>query len=149
MGIFQSTPEGRFITVNPATAKMCGYDSPEEMVAGISDIATQHYVDFAERDLFIRAIEEQGFVRNFEHRTVRKDGSVFWVSVNARVIRDRRGKITHYEGTHEDIQGRKEAEEALRASEERFSKAFRSNPAPVAITTIDEGLFVDVNDRFL
>ncbi len=149
MGIFQSTPEGRFLSVNPATAKMCGYESPEEMVAGITDIATQHYVDPAERDLFIRAIEEQGFVRNFEHRTFRKDGSVFWVSVNARVIRDRRGKITHYEGTHEDIQGRKEAEEALRASEERFSKAFRSNPAPVAITTIDEGLFVDVNDRFL
>ena len=149
MGIFQSTQEGRFITVNPATAKMCGYDSPEEMVAAVTDIAIQHYVDPAQRDLFIRAIEEQGFVRNFEHRTYRKDGSVFWVSVNARVIRDRRGKITHYEGTHEDIQGRKEAEEALRASEERFSKAFRSNPAPVAISTIDEGRFIEVNDRFL
>jgi len=149
MGIFQSTPEGRFLSVNPATAKMCGYGSPEEMVAGISDIATRHYVDPAERDLFIRAIEEQGFVRNFEHRSFRKDGSVFWVSVNARVIRDRRGIITHYEGTHEDIQGRKEAEEALRASEERFSKAFRSNPAPVAISTIDEGRFIEVNDRFL
>jgi PAS domain S-box-containing protein len=149
MGIFQSTPEGRFITVNPATAKMCGYDSPEEMVAAVTDIATQHYVDPAQRDLFLRAIEEQGFVRNFEHRTYRKDGSVFWVSVNARVVRDRRGKITHYEGTHEDIQGRKESEEALRASEERFSKAFRSNPAPVAVSTIDEGRFIEVNDRFL
>ena len=149
MGIFQSTPEGRFITVNPATATMCGYGSPEEMVAGITDIATQHYVDPAERDLFIHAIEEQGFVRNFEHRTCRKDGSVFWVSVNARVVRDRRGKITHYEGTHEDIQWRKAADEALRASEERFSKAFRSNPVPVAISTIDEGRFIDVNDRFL
>ena len=149
MGIFQSTPEGRFITVNPATATMCGYGSPEEMVAGITDIATQHYVDPAERDLFIRAIEEQGFVRNFEHRTYRKDGSVFWVSVNARAVRDRRGKITHYEGTHEDIQWRKDADEALRASEERFSKAFRSNPVPVAISTIDEGRFIDVNDRFL
>jgi len=149
MGIFQSTPDGRFLSVNPATAKMCGYGSPGEMTAAITDIATQYYVDPAERDLFIRAIEEQGFVRNFEHRTFRKDGSVFWVSVNARVVRDRRGKITHYEGTHEDIQRRKEAEEALRASEERFSKAFRSNPAPVAISTIDEGRFIEVNDRFL
>ena len=124
MGIFQSTPEGRFITVNPATAKMCGYGSPEEMVAGITDIATRHYVDPAERNLFIRAIEEQGFVRNFEHRTYRKDGSVFWVSVNARAVKDRRGNIICYEGTHEDVQWRKESEEALRASEERFSKAF-------------------------
>ena len=65
------------------------------------------------------------------------------------MVRDRRGKITHYEGTHEDIQWRKEAEEALRASEERFSKAFRSNPAPVAVSTIDEGRFIEVNDRFL
>jgi PAS domain S-box-containing protein len=117
MGIFQSTPEGRFITVNPAAAKMCGYSSPEEMVAGITDIATQHYVDPEERDLFIRAIEKEGFVRNFEHRTFRKDGSVFWVSVSARAVKDRRGKIIYYEGTHEDIQWRKEAEEALRASE--------------------------------
>jgi PAS domain S-box-containing protein len=148
MGIFQSTPGGRFITVNPAAAKMCGYGSPEEMVAGITDIATQHYVDPAERDLFIRTIEEQGFVQNFEHRTFRKDGSVFWVSVTARVVRDRRGKITHYEGTREDIQWRKETEEALRQSEERFSKAFRSNPAPTAISTIDEGRFIEVNDRF-
>ena len=149
MGIFQSTPEGRFITVNPATATMCGYSSPEEMVAAITDIATQHYVDPAERDLFIREIEGKGFVRNFEHRTYRKDGSVFWVSVNAREVRDGRGRITHYEGTHEDVQWRKESEEALRASEERFSKAFRSNPAPVAISTIDEGRFIEVNDRFL
>ena len=149
MGIFQSTPDGRFLSVNLATAKMCGYGSPEEMVATVTDIATRHYVDPAERNLFIKTIEKHGFVRNFEHRTYRKDGSVFWVCVNARVVKDRRGKITHYEGTHEDVQWRKESEEALRASEERFSKAFRSNPAPVAITTIDEGRFIEVNDRFL
>ncbi len=149
MGIFQSTPEGRFLSVNPATAKMCGFDSPEEMIASVTDIAAQHYVDPAERNLFIRAIEEQGFVRNFEHRTYRKDGSTFWVSVNARAVRDRQGRITHYEGTHEDIQARKEAEEALRESEERFSKAFHSSPVPVAVSTIDEGRFIEINDRFV
>jgi PAS domain S-box-containing protein len=147
MGIFPSPPEGRFLRVNPATAKMCGFDSPEEMIASITDIASQHYVDPAERDLFIRAVEGQGFVRNFEHRTYRKDGSVFWVSVNARAVRDRRGRITHYEGTHEDIQARKEAEEALRASEERFMKVFQSNPIPMTIATLEEGRILDVNDR--
>jgi len=147
MGIFQSTPEGRFITVNPATAKMCGYDSPGEMVAAVTDIATQHYVDPAQRDLFIRAIEEQGFVRNFEHSTFRKDGSVFWVSVNARVIRDRRGKITHYEGTHEDIQGRKEAEEALRLSEERYRAIFENSLVGIFQST-PEGRYLRVNPAF-
>lgn len=149
MGIFQSTPEGRFLRVNPATAKMCGFDSPEEMVDSVTDIAAQHYVDPADREPFTRAMEEQGFVRNFEHRTYRRDGSVFWVSVNARAVRDRLGRITHYEGTHEDIQARKEAEAALRASEERFFKVFQSNPIPMTIATLDEGRLIDVNERAL
>jgi PAS domain S-box-containing protein len=147
MGIFQSTPEGRFITVNPATAKMCGYDSPEEMVAAITDIAAQHYVDPAERNLFIRAIEERGFVRNFEHRTYRKDGSVFWVSVNARVIRDRRGMITHYEGTHEDIQGRKEAEEKLRQSEGKYRHIF-DNTLVGVFQSSSQGRYISINPAF-
>jgi|GEM_PF-1072218 len=149
MGVFQSTPEGRFLSVNPATATMCGFDSPDEMIESVTDIAAQHYVDPADREQFTRAMEEQGFVRNFEHRTYRRDGSVFWVSVNARAVRDRQGRITHYEGTHEDIQGRKEAEAALRESEERFAKIFHSNPVPVAVSTIGEGRFIEVNDRFV
>jgi PAS domain S-box-containing protein len=147
MGIFQSTPEGRFITVNPATATMCGYSSPEEMVASITDIATQHYVDPAERELFIRAIEEHGFVRNFEHRTYRKDGSVFWVSVNARVVRDRRGKITHYEGTHEDIQWRKAAEEKQRQSEEKYRHIFENTLVGI-FQSSPEGRYISVNPAF-
>ena len=147
MGIFQSTPEGRFLSVNPATAKMCGFESPEEMVTAVTDIATQHYVDPAERDLFIRAIEERGFVRNFEHRTYRRDGSVFWVSVNARAVRDRRGNISHYEGTHEDIQGRKEAEEALRLSEERYRAIFENSLVGIFQST-PEGRYVRVNPAF-
>jgi PAS domain S-box-containing protein len=147
MGIFQSTPEGRFLSVNPATATMCGYDTPEEMVAGITDIATRHYVDPTERDLFIRAIEEQGFVRNFEHRTYRKDGSVFWVSVNARVVRDRRGKITHYEGTHEDIQWRKAAEEKQRQSEEKYRHIFENTLVGI-FQSSPEGRYISVNPAF-
>jgi PAS domain S-box-containing protein len=147
MGIFQSTPEGRFLSVNPATAKMCGYDSPEEMVTAVTDIATQHYADPAERDLFIRAIEEQGFVRNFEHRTFRKDGSVFWVSVNARAVRDRHGRIVQYEGTHEDITRRKEAEEALRLSEERYRAIFENSLVGIFQST-PEGRYIRVNPAF-
>jgi PAS domain S-box-containing protein len=147
MGIFQNTPEGRFITVNPATAKMCGYDTAEEMVAAITDIATQHYVDPTERELFIRAIEEHGFVRNFEHRTYRKDGSVFWVSVNARVVRDRRRKITHYEGTHEDIQWRKAAEEKQRQSEEKYRHIFENTLVGI-FQSSPEGRYISVNPAF-
>ena len=147
MGIFQSTPHGRFLSVNPATAKMCGYSSPEEMAATITDIATQHYVDPAERDLFVKAFEEQGFVLNFEHRTFRKDGSIFWVSVNARAVKDRRGKVLYYEGTHEDITGRKEAEEKQRLSEEKYRAIFENSLVGIFQST-PEGRYIRVNPAF-
>ncbi len=120
VGMFQSSPEGRFISVNPALARMCGYASPEEMILDIKDIASQHYVHPAERDAFKRIMAEQGYVENFEHETYRADGSIFWVSVNARAVRDSDGPIRYYEGTHQEITQRKQAEAELRQSEERY-----------------------------
>jgi PAS domain S-box-containing protein len=61
-GIFQSTVEGRFLTANPALARMLGYTSPEEMITSITDIGHQLYVDSARRDEFMRLIQEQGRV---------------------------------------------------------------------------------------
>ncbi len=147
IGFFQSTPQGRFLTVNPSTAAMCGYDSPGEMTAAITDIATQHYVDPEERDLYIRAIEEQSFVRNFEHRTWRKDGSVFWVSVSARAVKDRRGNVLYYEGIHEDVTRRKEAEEALRKSETNYREIFNSGNDGIFVHDPQTGDILDVNER--
>jgi diguanylate cyclase (GGDEF)-like protein/PAS domain S-box-containing protein len=120
VGMFQSSPEGRFISVNPALARMCGYASPEEMILDIDDIASQHYVHPAERDTFKRIMAERGQVENFEHETYRADGSIFWVSVNARAVRASDGSIRYYEGTHQEITQRKQAEEELRQSEERY-----------------------------
>jgi len=120
IGMFQSSPEGRFISVNPALARMCGYVSPEEMISGIKDIASQHYVRLAERDAFKRIMAEQGYVENFEHETFCADGSTFWVSVNARAVRDGDGNVLYYEGTHEDITQRKQAQQNLKLSEERY-----------------------------
>jgi diguanylate cyclase (GGDEF)-like protein/PAS domain S-box-containing protein len=120
VGMFQSSPEGRFISVNPALARMCGYASPEEMILDIKDIAKQHYVHPAERDVFKRIMAEQGYVENFEHETYRADSSIFWVSVNARAVHDSDGSIRYYEGTHQEITQRKQAEEELKQSEERY-----------------------------
>jgi diguanylate cyclase (GGDEF)-like protein/PAS domain S-box-containing protein len=120
VGMFQSSPEGRFISVNPALTHMCGYASPEEMISDIKDIASQHYVHPAERDAFKRIMAEQGYVENFEHETYRADGSIFWVSVNARAVRDSDGPIRYYEGTHQEITQRKKAEAELKQSEERY-----------------------------
>ncbi|MCX5829617.1 MAG: PAS domain S-box protein [Deltaproteobacteria bacterium] len=120
VGMFQSTPEGRFVHVNPALAKMCGFTSPEEMIESVTDMAAQHYVYSDDREYFKETIKKQGFVENFEHATFRKDGTIFWVSVNARLVLDNSGKALHYEGTHIDITDRKLAQDALKASEERY-----------------------------
>ena len=76
-GLFQSTPAGRFIKVNQALARMCGYDSPEEMMVAITDIAGQHYASPEDREVFNRLLRAQGVVENFEHKTGRKEAALF------------------------------------------------------------------------
>jgi len=120
IGIFISTPEGRYVSVNPAQARMLGYESPEELVASVTDIATQIYVDSRERAEFARVLEAHGELVNFECRFRRRGGSIIWGSVNAFAVRDTDGKISHYQGFTSDITARKRAEEDLRRSEQKY-----------------------------
>ncbi len=143
-GMFQSTPEGRFATVNPALARMWGYASPEELIASITDIAQQIYFDPIRRAEFRRLLEEQDEVQGFEFQVRRKDGSVMWVSENARAVRDAQGTLLYYEGTTEDITARKRAEESLQESEERFSSAFEHAAIGMALVAPD-GHWLKVN----
>lgn len=119
-GIFQTTPEGKVITANSTFASMYGYDSPQEMINGISDIGKEFYVNPQDRERFKSICEMQGSVEGFEEQVYRKDRKKAWVSINARTVRDENGKTLYYEGTIEDITQRKEMEVSLRASEERY-----------------------------
>jgi two-component system, cell cycle sensor histidine kinase and response regulator CckA len=109
-GIFLTTVDGRYVTVNPAQARMCGYTSPEEMMASVRDIGRTVYVDPRVREKFKQLIEERGIVEGFEYQIRRKDGSTLWISENAHAIRGRQGKIIGYEGTIQDISERKRSE---------------------------------------
>jgi two-component system cell cycle sensor histidine kinase/response regulator CckA len=109
-GIFQTSPEGRFLSVNPALARMCGYASPAEMIEGVHDVAQTGYVDPKRRDVFKQLIEERGIVECFEYQIWRKDGAKIWISENSRAVRDSSGRIVCYEGTVEDITERKRSE---------------------------------------
>ena len=113
-GIFQSTPDGRYITANPALARIYGCDSPEEVTAKFTDIERQLYVDPARRNEFLRSIEESGTVSDFESKIYRSDGSIVWISEKARAVRDSSGAVLYYEGLIEDITQRKQAQESLR-----------------------------------
>ncbi len=113
-GIFQSTVDGRFLTANPAMARMLGYESPEELLGAISDITDQLYVEPGRREEFYRLALRDGFVSGFEIQMRRKDGNLVWISANARAIYDEGGGLSGYEGTVENITERKRAEEALR-----------------------------------
>ena len=119
-GIFQSSPEGRFIIANPALARMHGFASPEELIHSRLDISRQIYVAPTRREEFKHQIDEQGEVRGFEHEVFRKDGSKLWISVNAHAVRDEQGAIQYYEGTAQDISERKAAEEKLKANSEHL-----------------------------
>ena len=112
IGMFQSTPGGRYINANPAMAHMLGYDSPQELVASITDISQQIYVDPTSREELTRLLREQGLVNNFECAVYRKDGSKMWFSANARAVSED-GVLVGYEGMNEDITDRKVAEERI------------------------------------
>ncbi len=119
-GIYQSTAEGRLVTVNPAMARMFGYDSPRQMISSVSDAGRSLYAAPGQREEVIRRLGEHDSVSGVEVLGRRRDGSELWISVNARAIRDASGQVVGLEGALEDITERKSAERKIKESEERF-----------------------------
>jgi PAS domain S-box-containing protein len=109
-GIFQSTTDGRYLSVNPALARMCGFASPSEMISRVEDLGKEIYADPNVRTVFKHLIEKYGSVKDFEYEVRRRDGAKIWISENAHVVRNPDGEILSYEGTIEDITARKRAE---------------------------------------
>lgn len=118
VGIYQSTPDGRLLSANPAMLRMFGLDS-QDALAQFTDVQRQMYVDPARRDEFKRLMEEQGIVRHFEAQIYRQDGSKMWLSVNGRAVREG-GTIVRYEGSLEDITERKELEDQLLTAQDQY-----------------------------
>jgi PAS domain S-box-containing protein len=143
-GIFQSTPEGMYLMANPALARIHGFNSPRELIRSCRDISREIYVDPARREEFKRLLDKHGVVRDFEHETFRKDGSRIWLSVSARAVKDENGKIVCYEGTAQDITQRKQAEQALRESEERFRELFENSKDALYVHDLT-GCYTSVN----
>ncbi len=150
VGLFQSTPEGRFLGVNPAFAKMLGYGSPEELVSSVSDIASQTYANPEDRSRYHKALETNGYVEDFELKVRCKDGSEVWLSDSSRAYFDEDGKAVRYEGIVVDITERKRAEAALWKSEEKNRVILANTPAVVYSYAVNEygaPTLLFINDR--
>jgi PAS domain S-box-containing protein len=131
VGIFQSTPRGRYRNVNAAMARIYGYASPEQMIEAVKDIKQQIYVDTRRRSEFIKLLDSQNTVEHYEERNYRRDGSIIWTSTSARTVRDANGNVLYYEGFITDITARKQIEEELKERERQLTILFGNLPGPV------------------
>ena len=125
-GIFQTTPDGKYISANPATARIYGYSSPEELIRTVRDIGQQLYVNPDRRSEFLRLMEDRDTVEGFESQVYRQDGSIIWISENASKIRDESGAVLYYDGTVSDITQRLRAQEELQQAKEAAEAANRA-----------------------
>ncbi len=117
MGIFQSTPEGRFINANPTLARILGYETPDELMKTVTDITRQLFVHPNKRFEFLRSINENDTVQEKEVQWFRKNKTVAWLALNGRAVRDNEGNVTYYEAAIQDITERKTLELQLRQAQ--------------------------------
>jgi len=141
-GIYQTTPDGRYLSANPALARMFGYASPEELVAQVTDLATQIYVRAEDREHLTAALIDPGHVEGFEAEVRRRDGTTFWISINAHAVRDAEGRLLRFEATHTDISERKRAEEERARLQAELFQAQKLE----AIGTLAGGVAHDFNN---
>ena len=124
-GIFQTYLDGRPRTANPAVAKLLGYESVDELMSTVKNVATDICADQDERAAYLKLLEDHGSALGFEGRLKRKDGSIVWISINGQRVFHPDGSASHNQGFVVDITERKRAEAALRESAESLREAQR------------------------
>ncbi|MBI4784957.1 MAG: PAS domain S-box protein [Oscillatoriophycideae cyanobacterium NC_groundwater_1537_Pr4_S-0.65um_50_18] len=154
-GMFQTSLEGQYLQVNPALARMYGYDSPEALIADQPNLGNRLYVDGDRRNAFVTQMLQQGAVANFESQIYRRNGDVMWISETARVVQDDQGQPAYYEGVVKDISEAKQSEaerqriEADRQQVEAELNA-QQNFLRKVIDAVPSAIFVkDPTGRFL
>ena len=147
VGIYQTTPEGRYLAANPMLARIYGYDSPGELMGAVGNIEAELYVHPEDRVRFTTALQQRDTISDFEARIRRKDGSEIWIVENARVVRDLAGLVKYYEGTVQDITARRHAEDQVRNSEVLYHSLVEELPQNIFRKDLRER-FIFANTRF-
>jgi sigma-B regulation protein RsbU (phosphoserine phosphatase) len=146
-GIFQTTPEGRYLLANMALARIYGYNTPQELMDSVTDIGRRLYVEEGRRDEFVRLMRERDTITAFESQIYRKDGTVIWISENCHARRSSPGELLYYEGTVEDITQRKQTEENLKNSEALYHSLVETIPQNI-FRKDTQGKFIFANQQF-
>jgi PAS domain S-box-containing protein len=131
-GFFRTTRGGHYLIVNPALTRIYGYDSPEQLRSEVTDIGESLYVDPNRRTEFERLMTAEGRVKDFVSQIRRRDGTLIWISENARSVTDEDGQFLFYEGTVEDITVQLESQEATRRALIETQEAARAKAAFLA-----------------
>jgi PAS domain S-box-containing protein len=118
-GIFQTDPDGYFISGNPALAEIYGYDSPEELIEILNDLHQQLYVEPNRRQEFLALMKQHRTLSEFESQVYHRDGSIIWISEYARTVYGPNGEVLYYQGFAKDITLRRQVEvERMRFTDE-------------------------------
>jgi PAS domain S-box-containing protein len=142
IGLYRTTPQGDILLVNPTMIRMLGFDNSDELVQ--RNLEQKGYEPDYPRSKFQREIEKTGYINGLESKWTKKDGTILDVRESAHAIRDFNGKTLYYDGTVEDITIRKNAEGALKESEQRYRSVAKSATDAI-ITTNGKGIIINWN----
>ena len=147
-GILETSPQGQPLTVNPALARILGYDSPGEFIAVTRDFGGQVYADPEKRRELVDLLEKQDVVLGYECEFLRRNGEKIWVSINTRRICGPDGETLYYSAFIEDITERRRAGEALRGSEVKYRQLYESMMDGYVLVCMD-GAIKEYNEAYL
>jgi PAS domain S-box-containing protein len=146
-GLFRITPEGHYLSANPALARILGYASAEELIAARPPLA-ERCLDPRDPVRLREILEREDVVVGFEHRARRQDGVLIWLSMNVRAVRGPDGAIACYEGTVQDITDARDVRVRLGEAVSRLAATIESTADGLLIAD-RHGNMVDCNRRLL
>ncbi|TVQ45789.1 MAG: diguanylate cyclase [Gloeocapsa sp. DLM2.Bin57] len=143
-GLFQSSLDGRYLTVNPAMARILGYQSPAELLENVKDISSQIYVERNRYQEIRDILQEKEQIISCESTVYRQDGQIVWISENIRLVKNELNEPIYYEGNLQDITERKCLEIELLAAKE-FAQTTLKSIGDGVIVTDTSGFIIDCN----
>lgn len=146
--IWEVDAQGRFTYCSESEESILGY-LPEEIVG------KKYFYDFFApevreelKNAALEAISNKLLINNFENPNIHKNGSRVILETTGVPLLDEHGKLLGYRGADKDITERKRVEKTLNESEEKFRKAFFTNPDAITLSRLQDGIFISANFGF-